>query len=98
MSPVSLELKQVACIKTESSYLAAGAKIEGFADFKPTNREKVVQKAGRDSLWVPREDIEESLRFGRVVEAGWLNVRVNTGLEQTSQKWKVADWAATMCI
>ena len=50
MSPVPLELKQVACIKTESSYLAAGAKIEGFADFKPTNREKVVQKAGRDSL------------------------------------------------
>jgi hypothetical protein len=50
MSPVPLELKQVACIKTESGDLAAGAEMEGFADFKPTNREKVVQKAGRDSL------------------------------------------------
>jgi hypothetical protein len=50
MSPVPLELKQVACIKAESSYLAAGAKIEGFADFKLTNRERVGQKAGRDSL------------------------------------------------
>jgi hypothetical protein len=48
MSPVPLELKQVACIKTESSDLAAGAETEGFADFKPTNRRKVVQKAGRD--------------------------------------------------
>jgi hypothetical protein len=50
MSPGPLELKQVACIKTESSDLAAGAETEGFADFKPTNREKVVQKAGRNSL------------------------------------------------
>jgi hypothetical protein len=40
----------VACIKTESSDLAAGAKLEGFADFKPTIRGKFVQKAGRDSL------------------------------------------------
>jgi hypothetical protein len=38
MSLVSLELKEGACIKTESSDLAAGAKTEGFTDFKPTNR------------------------------------------------------------
>jgi hypothetical protein len=50
MSPVPLELKQVACMKTESSDLAVGAKKEGFADFKPTNREIVVQKVGWDSL------------------------------------------------
>jgi hypothetical protein len=40
----------VACIKTESSDLAAGAKSEGFADFKPTIRGKVGRKVGRDSL------------------------------------------------
>jgi hypothetical protein len=40
----------VACIKTESSDLAVGAKSEGYADFKPTIRGKVVQKAVRDSL------------------------------------------------
>jgi hypothetical protein len=50
MSLVSLELKQVAYIKTETSDLAAGAKTVGFADFKPTNRGKVVQKEGRDSI------------------------------------------------
>jgi hypothetical protein len=40
----------VACIKTESSDLATGVKSEGFAEFKPTIRGKVVKKAGRDSL------------------------------------------------
>jgi hypothetical protein len=40
MSYVPLELKQVACMNT------AGAKTEGFADLKPTNREIVIQKAG----------------------------------------------------
>jgi hypothetical protein len=49
MSSVPLELKQVACIKTESSDLSAAAKTEGFADSKPTNRGKVIQKAGRGS-------------------------------------------------
>jgi hypothetical protein len=40
----------VACVKTESSDLVTGVKSEGFADFKPAIRGKVVQKAGRDSL------------------------------------------------
>jgi hypothetical protein len=40
-----------------------------MAYYKPTRRGKVVQKAGRDSLGVPREDIKKRLRFGRVVEA-----------------------------
>jgi hypothetical protein len=40
----------VACVKTESSDLVTGAKSEGFADFKPAIRGKVIQKAGRDSL------------------------------------------------
>jgi ribosomal protein S5 len=35
-----------------------------------TAREKVVQKAGRDILRVPREDPKESLSIDRVVEAG----------------------------
>ena len=60
----------MACIKTESSDLAVGAKTKEFADFKPINRVKVVQKAWRDSLGVPREDSEESLKFGTVVDAG----------------------------
>jgi hypothetical protein len=30
--------------------IVTGAKSEGFADFKPAIRGKVVQKAGRDSL------------------------------------------------
>jgi hypothetical protein len=47
---VPLELKQVACIKKESSDLAAGAKTKGFADFKLTNMEKVIHKTWRDSL------------------------------------------------
>ena len=33
------------CIKTESSDLVAVEKTKEFADFKPTNRGKVVQKA-----------------------------------------------------
>jgi hypothetical protein len=74
MSSVSPELRQVACINTESSDLAAAAKTERFADFKPTRREKVVQKARCDSLRVPREDTKDSLRFGRVVEVGGQNV------------------------
>jgi hypothetical protein len=70
MSSVSTEHKQVACIKTGSSDLAVGAETERMADCKPTRREKVVQKAGRDSLRMPREDPKESLSIGRVVEAG----------------------------
>jgi hypothetical protein len=35
----------VACVKTESSDLVTGAKSEGFADFKPAIRGKVVQKS-----------------------------------------------------
>ena len=50
MSSVPLELKQVACIKTESSDIAAAAKTEGFADFQSTNKGKVTQKAGTGSL------------------------------------------------
>ena len=50
MSSVQLELKQVACMKTYNSDLTAGAKTEGFADFKPTNKGKVVQKSWRDSV------------------------------------------------
>ena len=58
----------MACIKTKSSDLAAGAKTKEFADFKPINRVKVVQKAWRDSLQVPREDPEDTLKFGTVVK------------------------------
>ena len=36
--------------KTESSDIAAAAKTEGFADFKSTNKGKVMQKAGTGSL------------------------------------------------
>ena len=50
MSSVPLELKQVACIKTESSDIAAAAKTEGLADFKSTNKGKVIQKAGTGGL------------------------------------------------
>ena len=42
MSPAPLKLKQMACMKTESSDLTVGVKTEGFADLKPTNREMVV--------------------------------------------------------
>ena len=77
MSSVSQEHKQVACIKTGSSDLAVGAETEKMADCKPARRGKVVQKAGRDSLRVPREDIEDSLRFDRVVGAECQNVCIN---------------------
>jgi hypothetical protein len=50
MNPVALELKQVACIKQRAVVLQQVAKSEGFADFKPTNREKVIQKTGKGSL------------------------------------------------
>jgi hypothetical protein len=56
MSSESSEPKQVACIKTRSSDLAVGAETERMADYKPTRRGKVIQKAGRDSLGVPRDD------------------------------------------
>jgi len=69
MNSVSPQHKQVACIKTGSSDLAAGAETERMADCKPTRREKVVQKAGRDILRVPREDTKDRLRFDRVVGA-----------------------------
>jgi hypothetical protein len=70
MSSVSPELRQVACINTGSCDLAAGAETEKLVNFRPTKRQKVVQKAERDSLGVPREDSKDSLRFDRVVEAG----------------------------
>jgi len=41
---VPLELKQEACIMTESSDLAANAETEIFAYFKPTKRQKVIEK------------------------------------------------------
>jgi hypothetical protein len=40
-----------------------------FADSKPTRKRKIIQKAGRDNLRVPREDAKESSRIDRVVEA-----------------------------
>ena len=55
MGSLSPEHKQVACIKTGSSDLAAGA--------------EVVLKGGRDSIGVPREDTKDRLRFDRVVGA-----------------------------
>jgi hypothetical protein len=61
MSSVSPEHKQVACMKTERDDLAAGTETERMADYQPTRREKVVQKAGKDSLGVPQEDPKESL-------------------------------------
>ena len=70
MGSVSKEHKQVACIKTGSSDLAAGAETEKLVDFRPTKRQKVVQTAWKDSIGVPREDTKESLSIGRVVEAG----------------------------
>ena len=69
MSFLCPKLKQVACIKTESSVLAGSAKTQKFVYFKPTKRQKVIQKVGMVSQGVPRVDPEESLRFSRVVEA-----------------------------
>ncbi len=70
MSFLCLELKQVACTKTENSVLAAGRKTAKFAYSKPTKNQKVVQKVGIVSLEVPWEDPEERSWFGRMVEAG----------------------------
>ena len=70
MSFLCPTLKQIACIKAESSILAGSAETQKFAYFKPTKGQKVIQKVGIVSLKVPREDPEESLRLNRVVEAG----------------------------
>jgi hypothetical protein len=73
MSSTYPEPKQIACMKRGRCDFETGAKTVRFADYIPTRREKVIQKAGRDSLGVPQEDPEESLRFGRVVVAGGHN-------------------------
>ena len=64
------EPKQIACMKRGRCDFEAGAKTERFTDYIPTRKQKVVKKAGRDSLRVPQEDPRESLRFGTVVVAG----------------------------
>ena len=46
MSSVLLQLKQMACIKIESSDFAAIEKTKEFSDFKLTNREKLSEKCG----------------------------------------------------
>jgi len=56
-------------MKRKSSDSAISAETERFANCRPIKREKVVQKAGKDSLEVPIEDPKESLSFGRMVEA-----------------------------
>jgi hypothetical protein len=53
---------------TESSDLEAIVKTERFADFKQTKKQKVMQKAGRVSLGVFRDDARKILNLGRVVE------------------------------
>jgi hypothetical protein len=58
MSYISIELKQVAYIKTESIDLAADAETERCAHYKPTKREKVIQKEGNCSQMIPKEDYE----------------------------------------
>jgi hypothetical protein len=70
MSFLCLELKQVACTKTENSVLAGGGKTVKYADSKPTKKQKVIQKVRIVCLGVPSEDPKERLRFNRVVEAG----------------------------
>ena len=47
-----------------------GAETETMADYKPTKGGKVIQKAGRGTPGLSGEDTKESLRFGRVIEAG----------------------------
>jgi len=74
-------------MKRGSSDSAIGAKTERFANCRPTKREKVVQKAGKDSLGVPIEDPKESLSFSKMVEAEWQHMWVNTELDQKCQKW-----------
>ena len=56
-------------MKRKSSDPATSAETERFANCRPTKREKVIQKAGKDSLGVPIEDPKESLSFGRMIEA-----------------------------
>src|SRR5882672_3328405 len=70
MSFLCIELKQLACTKTESSVLAKGAKTDKFADSKPTKKQNGTQKVGIVSLGVLFKDPKERLRFDRVVEAG----------------------------
>jgi hypothetical protein len=57
-------------MKRKSSDTATSVETERFANCKPSKREKVVQKAEKDSLGVPREDLKESLNFDKMVEAG----------------------------
>jgi len=46
-------------------------KTKGFADFKPNHQRKGhPQKHGGIAYELPREDKKQSLRLGRVVEAG----------------------------
>jgi hypothetical protein len=57
---------------------ATSVETERFANCKPTKREKVVQKAGKDSLGVSREDLKENLKFGKIVEAESQNMGTDT--------------------
>jgi hypothetical protein len=50
MSSAPFKLKQIACIKQRAVILQQVAKSEGYTDFQPANREKVVQNIERDSL------------------------------------------------
>jgi hypothetical protein len=56
-------------MKRGSSNSAIGAKTERFANYRPTKREKVIQKAVKHSLGVPKENPKESLSFCKMVEA-----------------------------
>jgi hypothetical protein len=56
-------------MKRKSSDSATSAETERFANCRSTKREKVIQKAEKDSLGVPIEDPKESLNFGRMIEA-----------------------------
>src|ERR1700692_776035 len=73
-------------MKTGSSDLAASAETEVFAYFRPTQKEKIVQKAERDSLTMHKNDLKESSNFGEVVEAGGSKVQV-LELESIEGKW-----------
>ena len=42
-------------------------------------KKKIVQKAGRDSLTMHKNDPEETLKFGGVVEAGGRKVDMSDG-------------------
>jgi len=71
------EPKKIACMKRGRCGFENSAKTDIFTDYIPTRRQKVAQKAGRDSLGVPQEDPKESLRFGRVIVAGEHNEQGN---------------------